>query len=188
MKNVFFAVFLSFSSCLFGQSDVLFSEKFDSDIAWKMALFPSGDDTTWVNFSEDDIPPLDPNLPKNWYWEVLTNDFLTGEVIDSLFVSTSFLVGAQGGNRNWLILPPISIPDSTCRIFWRSSSFQGPAYHDGYKVLVSTESNFDFHFIDTLFRQAQMVDFTDDCSVDLTDFTFSEGWIQANAYTDPLFF
>lgn len=91
---------------------------------------------------------------------------------------------------NWLILPPVLIPDSFCFLEWKSLSFQGPAFLDGYQVLVSTSGNdvFDGVFKDTLFTAASMVSCPNlfDCgSTTVSAYSFTPGYIHANAFTNP---
>lgn len=188
MKTLPFLLFFACSSGLFAQSDILFYENFSIDKTASWQPFPSGDDQTWVNFDEDGLPPNDPSLDTlpAWYPEIFS--FPAQGIEDTVITSFSWLAGDKPGNRNWLILPPIFLPDSQPTLRWRSAPFEGPGYQDGYEVLLSPLSNFDFDFTDTLFSQAQMVKALNANSSKPMDYEFSPGWLHANSYQDSMYF
>lgn len=175
-------------------SDTIFQEHVTID-EFNFLDFPSGADTNWVNFG------LDPFLgkcvqagptPTAWFIE---SDLGEPGSENLCFTSCSYFddnPAIQSMNQNWLILPPTYIPNAACYLSWRSLSLLGPAFHDGYKVLVSRLSNdpYNNEYTDTLFVMAEMVSSNDPeyASTDLSDYTFSPGYIQANGYTDPNYY
>lgn len=154
--------FLPFA--LTAQMDTLLFEDFQDDIIGDdteaLAIFPQGNDTTWVNYDADYLQDAN-DRPQSWYTSL---DFAQG-LQDSIaptdtaivLASSSWLQGFLDGNRNWLITPPIEILDNQATLHWKSAPYQGPRYTDGYSVLVSTDMNFPESFTDTLFRAKQMI-------------------------------
>ncbi len=186
---------LVWANCSFGQAffapDTVFSQNFEVDPSDEMLTFPSGDDQLWVNFNQDGgLTTCAQNLgltPGDWYLESdLGSDVPTD---NDAFTSCSFRNGIFLQNRNWLITPPVFVADESCLLSWKSLAVQGPLYTDGYKVLVSTNSNDpasgDY---DTVFVAAQMVATDSAGSLNLSHYTFSPGYIQANSYTDTNYY
>lgn len=169
--------------------DTLLDQRFEVDPTDTMLPFPFGDDLQWVNWDADRIPPLCDNgrVLGNWYWDSDLGD-TTG--MNNAFTSCSFLANKDAPNENWLITPPISITDTQAVLTWRSLSLEGPGYHDGYKVLVSTTSNapYEGSFADTLFVAAEMLGEPLFFSLDPKDFNFSPGYVHANWYRDSTYF
>jgi len=175
--------------------DTLVNERFETDPTPFMLPAPSGDDQDWVNWDVDQAASLCVDngfTPNGWYWEGDLSYPSPGETDNDAFTSCSFLdlPSAQSHNRNWLILSPIFIPDSTYWLCWRSLAFQGPMFVDGYKVLVSEGSNDPFAgaYTDTVFVAAQMLEAIELGSLNVSDYIYSEGYIQANSYTDTNYF
>lgn len=175
-------------------SDTLVIETFEEDPTANMLGIPTGNDPEWVNYDQDGFTGNCVNLnptPGAWYWE---DDFSTDvSVGNSCFTSCSYFHPDPWTDfpcANWLILPPVSIPDSSCLLQWKSLSFQGPAFLDGYQVLISVGSNdvFSNTFKDTLFTAASMVscpNLTECGSLIVEDYTFTPGYIHANGFTNP---
>lgn len=175
----------------FNIPDTLLIQNFTIDPSDTMLLVPGGNDTHWVNWDADNLPTLcgdEIPVPQNWFWDSDLGD-LSDPPVNFAFTSCSFLQGGQS-NQNWLITPPVFITDSTTVLSWRSASFEGPGYMDGYKVLVSTTTNEPFAdaFTDTIFVAAEMVEALKDGSLKVTDYIFSPGYIHANGYTNPDYF
>ncbi len=172
--------------------DTLLIEDFEIDPTPFMATLPSGFDQIWVNYDADNLPTACSDLvpvPGGWFWEGDLSKF--GDPTKSNFTSCSFFGDDETlKNENWLILPPIEIPDSSYQLSWRSQPYQGPAYLDGYLTLVSTTTNIPEEgvFSDTLFKAAEMLETVNPNSLNLTNFTFSEGYIHANGFTLPAYF
>ncbi|MFK7947595.1 MAG: T9SS type A sorting domain-containing protein [Saprospiraceae bacterium] len=141
----------------------------------------------WVNYDADGIPTVGNAVSKAWYWDSL--DFVGDNL--GVLKSQSWLEGLSPDNRNWLILPAIQVVDANAILSWKSAPYQGPAYLDGYTVLVSTTGR-DVHstttFTDTLFHAAEMDSIINANSLDLNDYVFSEGYVHANNYTDATAF
>lgn len=177
------------------EPDTLLQQHFHTDPSDTMLLAPGGFDLHWVNYDADQIPADCDDFialeDGNWFWDIdLSADEFNG---NSAFTSCSVLEGFLPGNRNWLITSPVYIPDSTYFLCWRSLPLQGPFYLDGYKVLVSTNSNDPGagHYTDTLLKAAQMIEpINPDVfgSLELSDYIFSDGYIHANGYTDTSYF
>ena len=175
--------------------DTLVSERFESDPTPFMLPAPSGDDEDWVNWDIDQVASLcveNGPTPQGWYWEGDLSYANPGDTDNDAFTSCSFLdlPSEESHNRNWLILSPIFIPDSSYWLCWRSLAFQGPMFVDGYKVLVSKESNdpADGYYLDTVFVAAQMLSAVNLGSLSTNDYIYSEGYIQANSYTDTNYY
>lgn len=192
-----FLPFLLFVSWVQAQTytqliDTLVVEHFTSDPTFNMLPFPTGDDDIWVNYDVDERPAScaevgQPPVPGNWFWESDLGD-TTAAGNNYCYTSCSFIYSnaAHPNNINWLILPRVEIPDSSYFLSWRSSSILGPAYVDGYKVLVSTGSNapFDFQYGDTLFTAAEMIGDPVEITLDPGDYHYTPGYIHANTYTN----
>lgn len=200
MKAIYtFFAFLLFASALIGQTldppaSILLTLNFEgtSDPADTMLNEPTGDDLHWVNYDQDHKTGLcvqSPGItPKAWYWESDLGAPNPSNANNNAFTSCSFLSNENYQNRNWLITAPVYVPDDTYWLCWRSLSYYGPDFMDGYHVLVSTSSNLTGAFSDTIFSAAQTVDRLQVGSLDLNDYIFSNGYIHANGYTDTSYF
>lgn len=199
MKQLFYTVtFLLIGLSAFGQNDTLVHEDFstvfdavpsDFGQADGVANSTSSLDSVWVNYDEDGIF-VGGNAPSQmWYWDSL--DFF-GENL-GVVKSQSWLMGNAPDNRNWLILPKLDIIDANATLSWSSAPYQGPRYMDGYTVLISTTGK-DLTasinpFMDTIFHAAQMISVNNtNNSLVVSDYTFSDGYIHANSYTDSMYF
>ncbi len=182
----------------FGQTerqapDTLLVQTFEGDIdpTDTMLTEPTGDDEQWVNHDQDNKKGLcvfNGLTPKGWYWESdlgFSNPSMTE---NNAFTSCSYLDSGSPQNRNWLITSPVYIPDDTYWLCWRSLTYYGPDFMDGYHVLASTSTNLTAAFTDTLFSAAQTVESFQTGSLDLSDYLFSNGYIHANGYTDTSYF
>lgn len=176
----------------FAAPDTLIQEHFETDPTSDMLEIPSGDDQLWVNYDADQLtglcvePPA--TTPGGWYWE---GSFDPSDPSNSALTSCSFLIDPFKKTENWLITPPIEIPDDSYWLFWRSLSYYGPGFLDGYKVLVSTSSNDPATnaFSHTLFTAAEMIENSSPTgSLDPGQYVFSSGYIHANGYTDTTFY
>lgn len=176
--------------------DTLLQESFINDPTPAMLPAPTGDDDNWINYDVDQAPTLCTNAepaPQGWYWESDLGFPNPDQTDNYAFTSCSFLdlPSSQSHNRNWLILTQLFIPDTTYALGWRSLAFQGPMYLDGYKVLISANSNdpASGDFTDTIFRAAQMISGVNGIgSLNLSAYNFSEGYIQAAGYTDTAYY
>lgn len=174
------------------QNDTLAFFDFQTELP-TIAEFPDDTDTDslWINWDEDQITAAQAR-PSNWY---LGLDFGSPDSIPPLdtnivLVSASWLEGYDTTSSNWFISPAIEIIDDQATINWESAPFQGPRYMDGYsvKVLVGSSGYFDAD-VTTIFRAAEMTGWVgDNSSTDIDTFTFTNGYIHANGYTDSLYF
>lgn len=177
--------------------DTLIVERFQVNPTSGMLTAPSGNDQQWINFDGDGIPPLCFDGPSNenaWYWE---SDLGGNNPDNFAFTSCSYFDGDESLSypcSNWLILSPVFIPDSFCILQWKSLTFSGPAFMDGYKVLVSDSENDPSPeiFTDTLFSAASMIGCSpasNDCAtLNLSHYSFTPGYIHANNFTDDDYF
>lgn len=196
--NKFFTLLVFISICAFSanaQLDTLlyqnFNEPFDdqADESDGVAGFALGSDTIWVNLDADGLADADPaNRGQNWYQD-LDGWYERDSAQGGVMLSSSWLDGFLPGNRNWLILPPISLAatgNENATLSWKSAPFQGPRYMDGYSVRISTTSNDPLAtpdpFTDVVFEAAQMV--TTGTGYDVSTFGLSSGYVHANSYTD----
>lgn len=161
------------------------------DPADTMLNQPSGYDQHWVNYDQDNRTAacvFNAVTPKGWYWESDLGFINPNMANNDAFTSCSYLTNPNHKNRNWLITSPIYIPDDSYWLCWRSLTYYGPDFMDGYKVLVSKTSNFPTSFVDTLFVAAETIQSLQTGSLDLNDYIFSPGYIHANGYTDDAYF
>jgi len=200
MKTCVIALFTLITvSALNAQSlaapDTLIAEYFETDPTPLMALIPSGDDQIWVNYDADGVSSLclegPAPAPSGWLWDADLGSLDPQQSDNNAFTSCSYLTDPDVRNSNWLITKPVSIPDTSYHLYWRSLSFYGPGFLDGYKVLVSKTSNDPAMnvFTDTLFVAAEMIqNSVPPGSLNVEDYVFSPGYIHANGFTDADYF
>jgi len=178
---------------LWSNADTLLIQNFDAQVdpALSMLPVPTGFDGAWINYDADQAEgqcvssPGGP--PMGWFWDT---DFSTKNTSANYAFTTCSWLNPAKRTRNWLIAPPVFVTDSNHVLSWRSLSLQGPLYHDGYQVLISTSSNIpeDLGFTDTLFTQAEMQQELKPGSLNPKDYVFSPGYVQANGYTDTNYY
>lgn len=195
MKKIYkittLAASMLFSFGLFGQNDTLFYLDFQVDPSAEMAIFPeSGEtDSIWVNYDEDGIPAAS-SYPSNYFFDLDWSSPDTIGAADSnfVFVSRSWLENFDTSSSNWLISPAMQIVDANATLHWKSSTYQGPRYMDGYsvKILIGSQDVGESSTTsETVFRAAEMTDIlgAGGATVDLDSFEFSDGYIHADGYT-----
>lgn len=197
MKRLYTILSLCFFAMLSrqasAQSDTLLFENFQTDPTAAMAIFPDPGftDSMWVNFDEDGLPAASA-FPQNWFFDLDwgSPDSIPAADSNFVFVSRSWLEGFDTSSSNWLISPAITISDDQATLHWKSASYQGPRYMDGYSIKIFTGSQDLFSETPTtVFRAAEMTAILGESgSLDPADFEFSDGYIHANAYTDSLYF
>jgi len=172
--------------------DTLIIEPVIGDPVSFMLPAPSGFDIDWVNYDQDMVEGFcveSDVTPNGWFIESDFGFLDPTQTTNDVFTSCSYL---QSGirNHNWLILPPIYIPDDTYQLCWRSLVSEGPAFTDGYKVLASTASNLPGDFNDVLFTAAEMIKPVNPNiqTLNPADYIFSAGYIHANTFTDTNYF
>jgi len=192
-KLSFLSSLIVITVCLHGQVDTVFYEDFQSNPFQAMDSLYDGSNENWVNYDEDGLETnLQNEESKRWYSGPAISDpadSITGQ-IDFVALSLSFLQNFAPGNRNWLILPPQSISDDSYMLHWESAPGQLPRYQDGYQVLISeTGNNVLNDFVDTLFTAASMDEIIGDGqSTDYSNFSFTPGYLHANAGMDESYF
>lgn len=202
MRTLFLALIFTFVSGHFllaqkgvADIDILLFEPVIGDPVSVMLDNPTGFDQFWVNYDGDYVPGLCVlNAPTAYGW-FIDSDFSVIDPDDTdnfAFTSCSYLFDENVRNDNWLILPPVEIPDSNYQLCWRSLITEGPATVDGYKVLASTSSNLpssgDFSHV--LFKAAETIKQISgpDYSLDPSDYLFSEGYVHASGFTDTNYY
>jgi hypothetical protein len=111
-------------------------------------------DQTWYNFDSDGLADQSGgNRPGEWFHA----DFGFADVdsLDGCFWSNSWTLDAVNPVKNYLILPALQIIDTNATVSWESAPRQTPRYLDGYVVVVSTTTNDEAQFTDTLFWAAE---------------------------------
>lgn len=187
MKNWFTTLFLLSAFVLNSQNDTLLFENFELDPSLDMLTFPTGNDTVWVNFDEDNELTNDPDAQQNWYSEYAQFDLPNGNK-NNVFISVSWLKDTGAVNKNWLILPPIKLCDDKASIHWKSAPLEGPAFMDGYFLKISTSENDIDFFTTTLFGHAECIELPTSITTDPALFGFSPGYIHAKTFTDSQYF
>jgi hypothetical protein len=156
---------------------------------------PTGYDMTWINYDEDALAQTCDTTTFGWYGRFEST--FPNESENYCFTSCSFLNGSPDifpcgpKNRNWLIMPPITITGDNAQLDWKSASFYGPYWVDGYKVLVSTTNNFIESFTDTIFVAAEMVKPLQNAQfgvLNASKYVYSEGYVQADNYQLSAFY
>lgn len=178
MKNTYLliALFLAFSTAN-AQNDTLLWEDFEAEtIDYILNDYPNGVPNLYpeyLNFDIDGIPDgSGSDRPDEWF---LSFGFADVDSSNTVLASNSWLQGETNGAENWLILPRIHIQDNQAMLYWKSAPFQLPRYMDGYQVLVSTASNIETDFLDTL---AVFAEFDGGLTTNIEDtstYVFTEG-------------
>lgn len=168
------------------QKDTLFFENFETVNFDSMLMQATGKDTRWVNWDKDGKEAGVASIPSYWYEapEIYQVQVTKPAVMNRTAHSLSWLKGELLGSSNVLISPPIKINDDKATLSWQSCPLQGPAFMDGYKVLITVTSN-DISKAkpDTVFVAAEVTSYKDPGTLNLKDFTFSKGYIHADGYT-----
>jgi Secretion system C-terminal sorting domain len=148
---------------------------------------PTGYDLTWVNYDQDGLDQTCDTTTHGWYGRFEST--FPDESENYCFTSCSFLNNDYAynpcllKNRNWLIMPPVTISGDNAQLNWKSSSFYGPFGLDGYKVLVSTSTNLIESFNDTIFVAAEMIRPIGQFGILNADkYIYSPGYIHADKY------
>jgi hypothetical protein len=170
-------------------------ELMDTDVFDYSVGAPMGNDSIWVLYDEDGFDQIcATEITHGWY---IASDLADTTNTNLCFTSCSYLAGSPYPNpcalknRNWLITLPIHIGGTNALLNWKSDPYEGPAFMDGYVVLVSTGTNLPFDFKDTLFVAAEMIKskFGNNYSFfDTSKYVFSPGYVHANGYTDTNYY
>ncbi|MDC0303484.1 T9SS type A sorting domain-containing protein [Flavobacteriales bacterium] len=178
MKKIYLLVvaFL-ISGSGYSQSDTLLWENFEADtIDYILNDYPNGNPNYHPNYLNFDVDGIDDGSgserPNEWF---LAFGFADVDSTNTVLASNSWLENFVDGAENWLITPRIYIQDDQANLYWKSAPFQLPRYMDGYQVLVSTETNVETDFLDTL---AVFAEFNGTLTADVEDtatYVFSSG-------------
>lgn len=187
MKHIYTLLALTASSILcYGQNDTLLWEDFEAEeITYILDDFPNGDPNLYPDYLNFDVDGEDDgsgaDRPGEWF---LSLGFADVDSTNTVLASNSWLQGEVDGAENWLILPRIHIQDNQANLYWKSAPFQLPRYMDGYQVLVSTETNIETDFTDTL---AVFAEFNGALTTDIEDtatYVFTNGIIHTDLQYD----
>lgn len=146
--------------------------------------FPQGESLYpfWVNFDGDGLADGS-GADRDFEW-FRSLGFADQDSTNVVMASNSWLSGGDLVSHNWLISHRVSITDDQAMLYWKSAPFQTPRYVDGYYVLLSTESNEENDFTDTLavFREFDGPNTTD--IEDTTTYAFTPGMIHTAVELD----
>ncbi len=139
--------------------NTIYWEDFNEELHHTYYLdFPSGSvyDTAGYVVDGDafaDGSNLNPARPNSWFiaYAFASADSLTDGGVENLVFAANSWFEPRDKALNYLITPSIYLADNTGTLSWKSAPYQTPYYCDGYKVLVSTTSNYEDQFTDTLF-------------------------------------
>lgn len=139
--------------------NTIYWEDFNEDLHHTYYLdFPSGADYDAAGYVVDgdafaDGSNINPPRPNSWFitYAFASADSLTNDGIENLVFAANSWFEPREQALNYLITPSIYLSDNTGTLSWKSAPYQTPYYCDGYKVLVSSTTNFEDQFTDTLF-------------------------------------
>lgn len=204
MRNLILLLFLLVSSRRMVQAqptfipDTLIVQDFeDPDLEGSMLPFPNGNDTEYVNWDEDGYPQLcDQNGDISYGWYLDVDQGNAGSLQNYCFTSCSFVSYEDPPcgklTRNWLILPPVFIEDIHTKLQWKSLTYQGFAYLDGYQVLISNTTNLPDAFTNMSYQAAHMAGFAVSPNqaqpTDQSDFTYTPGYIHGNDFSNSAYY
>lgn len=145
--------------------DTIYSENFNGALHHTYFLdFPSGAayDTAGYDVDGDDFADgsnINPPRPGAWFitYAFASQDSLTPANEENLVFAANSWFEPRDKALNYLITPSIYLADNGATLSWKSAPYQTPYYCDGYKVLVSTTTNFEDQFTDTLFVAGEYV-------------------------------
>ena len=132
------------------QNDTLLFESFEFDMSSYMTNAPTGivDETFWVNFDLDGLSDgSGSSRPGDWFQTTGFSDADSATIV----MAGSSWTSPPTTVANWLMTPSIQISDTNAVLSWKSAPFQTPRYLDGYMVLISTATNNETDFTDTIF-------------------------------------
>jgi len=160
MKKIYllFISGLLITSVVSAQSDTLLWENFDGDNFDHILIGPpSGDpgEIFWTNFDLDAMPDGSPsNRNGEWF---LVSGYADADSANTVLGSNSWTNDDSQPVQNFLITPAVPITQAGTFLSWKSAPYQTPLYLDGYQVLLSTTSNDESTFNDTLMSFAEFL-------------------------------
>lgn len=156
--------------------DTLLKADFETDPSTyiQFQVYPSGatNDTNWYNYDVDGLADgSGAGRPGEWFWSA---GFADVDSANGVLASNSWTNNSATPVDNILVTKRLDIVDGTAMLYWKSAPFQTPRYLDGYQILISTTSNDQFDFNDTLFRAAEYVALANtNAPNDFASYTFS---------------
>jgi hypothetical protein len=179
MKKITFLLFALCASVSAFAQDTLLWENFENDPSgYIIATVPTNipNETMWINFDNDGLNDASgTNRAPEWFWSA---GFSNADSSTGVYASNGWTNNSTTPVQNWLITPSIPIIDNTAMLSWKSAPYQTPLYLDGYVVLVSTTTNLETDFHDTLFKAAEYVSHNVPSDSSFSSYTFSP----ANAF------
>lgn len=184
MKKILLAVVALFVGKAAQAQDTIFWEDFNN-VFYHTYIedYPPGAQYDSVGYIVDGDGLADGSgndRPASWFvtYAFSDTDSLTMDGDTNFVMAANSWFSSPDKAANYLITPSIYLNDASGMLYWKSAPYQTPKYCDGYKVVVSTTSNFEDQFTDTLFIAAE---YTDEANP-LTDstfasYTFSEGFV-----------
>lgn len=136
-------------------------------------------DTMWYNINNDGRNDVN-SRPGEWF---LMNAFANIDSV-SVFGTTNKVLSSSSTldtvlpSDNWLIIRSYLCQNNSY-LTWKSATYQSPYLHDGYEVLLSSNTNQLSDFTDTLFRSSEYISSTGNPN-DFSGYQFnpSNGYIQ----------
>lgn len=185
MKKIYtlLAGFIMFGSITSKGQDTLLYESFNFQNFYDNYLIvdvvpPAGVnvDTLWYSWDGDGLPDGTPAGTREGGWFPV-QPFANVDTTENVALAASSWFPSPGGTaNNWLITPNVQLGDHDT-LFWKSAPFQTPRYCDGYQVLISTTTNSDLAFTDTLFTAAEMTAILGTNDSVFSGYSFSSGFV-----------
>lgn len=155
-------------------TDTLLWENFENDPSGYTTYgAPSGvtNEANWTDFDADGLPDgSTANRPGDWFW---TLGFSTVDSSSGVYASNAWTNNSTTPVQNYLMTPAIQIVDNSAVLSWKSAPYQTPLYLDGYVVLISTSTNLEPDFTDTVFVASEYVSHNNASDSTYSSFTFS---------------
>lgn len=159
MKKISCLLVAILCSAIIYAQDTIYKEDFNNHLFHTYYLsFPSGADydTAGYDIDADDLNDgsnLNPARPDAWFlaYPFADADSLAYDGDTNFVFAANSWFEPRAQALNYLITPSIYLADNTAELHWKSAPYQTPYYCDGYKVLVSTGTNLEDQFTDTLF-------------------------------------
>src|SRR5215831_6513480 len=131
MKKIGYALLILIVACwnkISAQAqDTLLFENFEEDSVDIPITFPSGNDTTWIDYDGDGYDDASgTGRPPEWF---LAFGFADADSNTIVIASNSWTT-PNDPVANYLILPPLTISDTSAKLSWKSAPFQTPRYVD----------------------------------------------------------
>lgn len=183
MKKIYtlLAGFILFGSFTSRGQDTLLYESFNFQNFYDNYLIsdvvpPPGvtTDSLWYSYDADGFADGSSGSRDGGWFAV--SPFADVDTLNNVALAANSWFSPPGVANNWLITPNVLLGTNDT-LFWRSAPFQTPRYCDGYQVLISTTSNIDYAFTDTLFTAAEMTAILGTNDSSFSGYSFSPGFV-----------